>query len=82
MERGRKHAASRLIIVALAAALPAVAQDRIPVLATEAAARGRAEPTLDELRWVARPLVVFADTPDDPRFVAADARCSRADPER
>ena len=28
-----------------------------------------AQPALDELLWVARPLVVFADTPDDPRFV-------------
>jgi len=25
--------------------------------------------TLEELLWVARPLVVFADTPTDPRFV-------------
>ena len=42
-----------------------------------AARRGRAEapPTLDELRWVARPLVVFADTPDDPRF-EQQAACS------
>lgn len=27
-----------------------------------------AQPTLDALLWVARPLVVFADTPNDPRF--------------
>lgn len=26
-------------------------------------------PGLDDLRWVARPLVVFADTADDPRYV-------------
>ena len=26
------------------------------------------EVTLDELEWVLRPLVVFADTPNDPRF--------------
>ena len=26
------------------------------------------QPTLDELLWVARPVVVFADTPNDPRF--------------
>jgi|AntRauMFilla1563_2_1112583.scaffolds.fasta_scaffold02447_2 hypothetical protein len=25
--------------------------------------------TLDEFLWTARPLIVFADTPDDPRFV-------------
>jgi len=27
-----------------------------------------AEVVLDDLNWVARPLVVFADTPNDPRF--------------
>ncbi|MEO0904858.1 MAG: hypothetical protein AAFX89_08845, partial [Pseudomonadota bacterium] len=27
-----------------------------------------AEIVLEELNWVARPLVVFADTPNDPRF--------------
>jgi len=27
-----------------------------------------AEITLEDLRWTLRPLVVFADTPDDPRF--------------
>jgi hypothetical protein len=26
-------------------------------------------PDLDSLQWVARPLVVFADAPDDPKFV-------------
>ncbi len=26
------------------------------------------QPTLEELRWIARPLVLFADTPNDPRF--------------
>ena len=27
------------------------------------------QPDLDSLQWVARPLVVFADTPKDPKFV-------------
>jgi hypothetical protein len=27
------------------------------------------QPTLDELLWVARPVVVFADSPNDPRFL-------------
>ena len=27
------------------------------------------QPDLDSLQWIARPLVVFADTPDDPKFV-------------
>jgi hypothetical protein len=26
------------------------------------------QPTLDELLWIARPIVVFADSPADPRF--------------
>jgi hypothetical protein len=26
------------------------------------------QPTLDALLWIARPIVVFADTPNDPRF--------------
>lgn len=47
------------------ATTPAVAVDR-----AEAEARTAAEmpPTLDELLWVARPLVVFADSANDPRF--------------
>ena len=31
--------------------------------------RPASEVTLDDLLWVARPLLVFADTPNDPRFV-------------
>ncbi len=31
-------------------------------------------PDLESLKWVARPLVVFADTPEDPRFVQQIAR--------
>lgn len=27
------------------------------------------QPDLDSLQWVARPLVVFADTPNDPKFI-------------
>jgi Domain of unknown function (DUF4174) len=69
-----------VLLIALAAALPAAGQDRIPVLATEAAKPATAQPTLDELLWVARPLVVFADTPDDPRFVQ-QMRMLEADPE-
>lgn len=45
-----------------------------------AAAASRAEtPDLDSLRWTARPLVVFADAPDDPRFTQQMARLE-ADP--
>jgi uncharacterized protein DUF4174 len=58
----------RSAILAIAvAATPAVAQESRPVAA--AAAPEAIEPTLDDLRWVARPLVIFADSPDDPRFV-------------
>jgi hypothetical protein len=34
-----------------------------------ASAAGADEPDLDSLRWVARPLVVFADAANDPRYV-------------
>ncbi|MFO1104696.1 MAG: DUF4174 domain-containing protein [Amaricoccus sp.] len=37
--------------------------------ATAAFATGPDQPSLAALRWTARPLVVFADTPDDPRFL-------------
>ncbi|MCF6443913.1 DUF4174 domain-containing protein [Nereida sp. MMG025] len=36
--------------------------DRAVVLATD-------EVTLDDFKWIARPIVVFADTPNDPRFI-------------
>lgn len=39
----------------------AVGQDAM----TDAAAE---QPTLEDLLWIARPVVVFADTPNDPRF--------------
>ena len=39
----------------------------LAVLATAPAAAE--QPDLDSLQWVARPLVVFADTPEDPKFV-------------
>ena len=52
------------LLLALVAA-PASGQET-PVAATQSEAA--AQPSLDELQWVARPLVVFADTPDDPRF--------------
>jgi hypothetical protein len=34
----------------------------------EDAAEPEAPPSLEELMWVARPLVVFADSPNDPRY--------------
>ncbi|MFN0114114.1 MAG: DUF4174 domain-containing protein [Paracoccaceae bacterium] len=60
------------LLAFLAAALPAAAED-IPVPAT-AAAEGfapvpAAEADLVALRHKLRPIVIFADTPDDPAFV-------------
>jgi hypothetical protein len=52
------------LLLALAAA--AASAQGTPAAATQSEAA--AQPSLDELQWVARPLVVFADTADDPRF--------------
>ncbi len=73
------------LVAAVLAALPAPAsaagEVEAPVLAVQSAEAtvaaapaqagtdAAAQPTLDELRWVARPVVVFADTPNDPRFI-------------
>ncbi len=60
--------------IALAAliAFPAAAEEEQTVLERWEEDRTQvfdgAEITLDDLNWVARPLVVFADTPNDPRF--------------
>ncbi len=65
------------LILAIAIALPGLAlAQEVPQTETETAEEvapsllviDAAETTLDELLWVARPLVVFADTPRDPRF--------------
>ncbi len=51
-----------LVVFCLAASLPARAVEPfVPVPAAEA--------DLEALRWHARPVVVFADTPEDPAFV-------------
>lgn len=39
------------------------------LLIATATAVAAEQPDLESLQWVARPLVVFADTPEDPRFV-------------
>lgn len=66
-----------ILLIAIMSALPVAAQGTLPAVATETAAP---QPTLDELRWVGRPLVVFADTPEDPRFIQ-QMRMLEADPE-
>ncbi|PRX35243.1 protein of unknown function [Meinhardsimonia xiamenensis] len=69
---------SLVLAGALALAAPAAAENGIAETpeeepAPQAEPRGlvpldAANHTLDEFLWVARPLVVFADTPADPRF--------------
>jgi hypothetical protein len=56
----------RLAILALVLAVAPAAAQETPVLAVPEAG---AQPSLEDLRWVARPLVVFADSPNDPRFI-------------
>jgi hypothetical protein len=51
-----------VLAIALAAALPSQAS------ATTLEPPGP-QPALEELLWVARPVVVFADSPRDPRFI-------------
>jgi hypothetical protein len=63
--------APRLFAIAVVLATgTAAAQDplQMPAVAVQDDA-GTEQPSLAELRWVARPVVVFADTPEDPRFV-------------
>jgi type II secretory pathway predicted ATPase ExeA len=59
------------LFAASALAAPALADEiRTPVVAVQEQAEIEAvQPTLDELRWVARPVVVFADSANDPRFL-------------
>jgi len=61
------------LILALGLALPATAQETTsdPTPEPEAPALvvlDAAETTLEDHLWVARPIVIFADTPRDPRF--------------
>lgn len=59
------------IALAALAALPAAAQEQTVIERWQedrTQVFDGAEITLDDLNWVARPLVIFADTPNDPRF--------------
>jgi hypothetical protein len=53
-----------------AVAAPALAADgmQVPIAVATEAESAVEQPTLEDLRWVARPVVVFADSPADPRF--------------
>lgn len=61
-----------LLIIGLLFAAPLAAAQTVgttgtPVVAVQVE-EDSATPTLEELMWVARPVVVFADTPNDPRL--------------
>lgn len=60
------------LVFAAFAALSAVAQDAdtqdADTLPADDLIVTAKEVALDEFRWIKRPLVVFADTPNDPRF--------------
>lgn len=64
----------RIISILAAGALAtfaglALAQESVgAVAATATPVEAEAPPTLEDLLWVARPVVIFADTPNDPRF--------------
>lgn len=64
-------------LAALLAAAPVSATDASSLVGDDAVAAWQADPTrvfeatevdLKEFQWIARPIVVFADTPADPRF--------------
>jgi Domain of unknown function (DUF4174) len=55
------------LALALAALTATVTVAQTPAAAVQAE-REAAQPALEELLWVARPLVIFADTPNDPRM--------------
>ncbi|MEQ8368903.1 MAG: DUF4174 domain-containing protein [Roseicyclus sp.] len=68
------------LLLSLATQAPAQAEDSVAMAAadtgetaTEAvdpmAPRNAVDLTLAEFQWVARPIIVFADTPQDPRFI-------------
>jgi hypothetical protein len=59
-------AALGLILAVAAAQAQATGPVMVAAGQTEAAAAG--QPSLEDLLWVARPVVVFADSPADPRF--------------
>ena len=61
------------LLACLLLALPVAGQDAAApvatmVVATETAAPEE-QPMLADLLWIARPIVVFADTPNDPKFI-------------
>lgn len=60
-----------ILLCLLAAPLAAAAQEgRVPAVAVQIEPEDSSpDVSLEALLWVARPIVVFAETPNDPRFV-------------
>lgn len=65
---------TRIFAVVLTLLIPLTAQAADPALAPATPAQADAmfrpvgDTTLDSFKWVARPVIVFADSPADPRF--------------
>ncbi|UWQ96657.1 DUF4174 domain-containing protein [Rhodobacteraceae bacterium M385] len=57
----------RTLLLALLSLAPAAALAQEALVPLEP--RSAEGLTLDEFQWVARPIIVFADTPADPRFI-------------
>lgn len=57
----------RTLLLALLSLAPAAALAQEAIVPLEP--RSAEGLTLDEFQWVARPIIVFADTPADPRFI-------------
>ena len=57
------------LLFGIGTALPALSQTDAAAEAAETPADDPAPQTLEELLWIARPVVVFADTENDPRFL-------------
>ena len=62
---------TRLTVAVLTTAglAAAAAAQETPAMAVEVEKGAAAQLDLAELQWIARPLVVFADSPQDPRFL-------------
>ncbi len=74
--------AAASIALVLAGVARAQDEQQTPAVAVlEAGAPAAAEADLDALLWVARPLVVFADSPADPRFAQQMAMLDEGRPE-
>jgi hypothetical protein len=57
-----------LVVLPMAAVAQGTGGTIPAVQALSEAEEAAAQPTLEELRWIARPLVIFADSANDPRF--------------